>query len=75
MAEEQLTLKKAIELNQLDKFARQQESWLAEKGYDLPHTETHFLTLPRDGQGTPRQQPDQCAFSEALAVASYPASG
>jgi hypothetical protein len=35
MDETQLTLKKAIELNQLDKFAQEQDEWLAENGYEL----------------------------------------
>lgn len=41
MPEEQLTLKKARELNQLDKFAEQQDKWLAENGHKLrPEAET-----------------------------------
>ena len=41
MPEEQLTLKKAIELNRLDKFADQQDAWLREKGFVLrPEIET-----------------------------------
>lgn len=35
MDETQLTLKKAIELNQLDKFAKEQDKWLADNGYEL----------------------------------------
>lgn len=34
--EKALTLKKARELNQLEKFARQQDAWLAAQGYDAP---------------------------------------
>lgn len=35
MDETQLTLKKAIELNQLDKFASEQDKWLVDNGYEL----------------------------------------
>jgi len=35
MDEPRLTLQKARELNQLDKFAAQQDAWLAENGYNL----------------------------------------
>ena len=42
MPEVELSLKKAIESNQLDKFADQQDAWLLENGYSLrPEIETN----------------------------------
>lgn len=57
MSEEQLTLQKARELNQLDKFADQQDAWLAENGYSPKpecETEAALSKLIRSAKSTGR---------------------